>query len=185
MSIKPWRILDSSYVARTPWLNLRADRCETAEGIGVDAYYVLECRDWAHVIALDSDDRLLVTRQYRHGNQRIGLEIPCGEIDPSDATPLHAGQRELLEETGYTASEWRDIGTLDPNPARQGNLMHCFLARGLKRSQAPATDAYENIECEFLALSEVCRRMASGEFAHALHVAAVYRALHVTGRLRI
>ena len=177
MSIKPWRVIDRSYLAQTRWVSLRADRCETADGHLVDPYCVIECRDWVHILAFDDAGRLMVARQYRHGNGRISLEVPCGEVDPEDPSPLHAAQREFLEETGYRADEWIDVGILHPNPARQGNLMYCFVARGLSRVQAPTLDVLEEIECEFLPLSEVNHRIVSGEFGHALHVAALYLAL--------
>ncbi len=181
--MRPWRVLDHAYLARTPWLTLRADRCETSDGAIVDPYYVIECRDWVHIVAMDDQDRMLVTRQYRHGNRSISLEIPCGEVDPEDASPLDAAKREFLEETGYAAGEWVDAGLLHPNPARQGNLMYGFVARDLTFAHAPALDASEAIECEWLPVPEVLARIASGEFNHALHVAAVYLALHRIGRI--
>lgn len=181
MAIKPWTVLDSRYIAETPWINLRADRCETAEGDVVDEYYVVECPDWVHILAFDEDRKVLVTRQYRHGNRRISLEFPCGEVDRDDATPLDAARRELLEETGFEAGEWIDGGVLHANPARQSNRIHTFVARRLKHVRAPKCDPLEKIECEFLALDEIHSRIEGGEFTHALHVAALHLALRALG----
>lgn len=76
-------------------MTLRADRCETANGIVLDPYY----EDWAQVVAFDAADRILVIRHYRHGAGQVFTELPCGGIERGEP-PEVAAARELLEETG-------------------------------------------------------------------------------------
>ncbi|MGB0581764.1 MAG: NUDIX domain-containing protein, partial [Limisphaerales bacterium] len=83
--LQPWTVSESRHVVTSPWMNLRADVCETADGVKLDPFYVMEAPDWVHIVPFDSDDRLLVTRQYRHGNEQIQWEIPCGMVDEADA----------------------------------------------------------------------------------------------------
>src|SRR5262249_34587526 len=68
-------------------------------------YVVLECPDWVNVIALTDDRQVVLIRQYRHGVDRVVLEIPSGIVE-RDEEPLAAAQRELAEETGYTSERW-------------------------------------------------------------------------------
>lgn len=99
MTMAPWKIIESRYLIRDPWMVLRADRCVTASGVAVDPYYVQEPPDWAQIVAFGREDQILVARQYRHGAALICAEFPCGAVEPGE-TPEQAARRELLEETG-------------------------------------------------------------------------------------
>jgi ADP-ribose pyrophosphatase len=57
--------------------------------------------EWVNIIALTSDDQVIMIRQYRHAIKKTILEIPSGLIDKGDSSPLEAAAHELLEETGY------------------------------------------------------------------------------------
>ena len=99
MALRPWKILSSKHV----YPNVRIDHCELPDGQVIEGF-VLEYHDWATVVALTPDNQVVMERQYRHGIQKILLELPGGVIDDSDASPLEAARRELLEETGYTSA---------------------------------------------------------------------------------
>lgn len=82
------------------------------------------------VLALTDSGNLIMERQYRYGPRREFFEIPAGKIDHGEAT-LITGQRELLEETGYVASEWRHLTTTYPCIGYGDEKIEYFLARGL------------------------------------------------------
>lgn len=113
MAITPWKITNSRYLIRDPWMTLRADRCETASGVVLDPYYLLEPQDWVQIVAFDREDRLLIIRQYRHGAGLISAELPCGAIEPGE-TPDQAARRELLEETGCISDALERLPVLPP-----------------------------------------------------------------------
>lgn len=185
MSIYPWKILNSQYLVRDRWLTLRADTCETASGVLIDPFYIFEKRDWAHVMALDDRDRILVVRQYRHGSRSITVELPCGIVEESDPSPREAAKRELLEETGCVADEFRAVQPVYANPARQTNRVHCFLARNARKVAEPKLDDTEEIESEFITLSRLFNLIDSGAFSQSLHVASVFQSLRLAGVLAI
>ena len=91
---KPWTVTASKYLVQDKWLTVRADRCQTARGVTVDPYYVLEYPDWVQIVAFDADNRILVTQQYRHAAGSLCLELPCGIVEAADETPLAAARRE-------------------------------------------------------------------------------------------
>ena len=177
MSLSPWKILKSTYLIKDRWLTLRADTCETGEGLLIDPFYILEKRDWAHVVGFDAQDRILVVRQYRHGSKSICVELPCGVIDESDASPLQAAKRELLEETGCKSAHYENLGSVYANPARQTNRVYAFLAFDVRQIAEPKLDATENIEFEFVNLSTLFQLIDSGAFSQSLHIASVFMAL--------
>ncbi|MBU2647137.1 NUDIX hydrolase [bacterium] len=184
MSIKPWKILRSQYLVRDRWLSLRADTCRTDQGILVDPFYILEKKDWAHVLAFDAAGRILVVRQYRHGSGVVSTELPCGMIDSSDGTPLAAAKRELLEETGCVADDYETVTAVYANSARQTNRVHCFVGFNTRKVAEPRQEASENIESEFVSLADVFQMIDTGAFAQSHHIASLYQGLRKVGRLK-
>jgi len=180
MRLNKWRTVESKYIVKSRWLTLRADSCVTPEGVTVAPYYVLEYPDWAHIVALDPTNRVLITRQYRHGTGEICTEIPCGEIEPGE-DPMAAARRELVEETGCAAESFELASCLFANPARQNNRVHCFLARGARQTEKPTPDASENIHCDFVSVPELLRMIDAGQLCQSLHVASVLTALRKSG----
>ena len=85
------------------------------------------------VIPVTENNEVIVERQYRYPLDRVILEIPAGKLDAPDEDRLSAIQRELREETGYTADEWTVIGDFHPAPAYSDEYITMYLARGLHR----------------------------------------------------
>lgn len=95
-------------------------------------------------------------------------------VDPEDESPEGAARRELLEETGFAAETWIQIGTVDPNPAIQSNRCHTFLAAGARQVSAPAPDENEEIAVKLVPVADVPELVSAGRIDHALVVAALY-----------
>jgi 8-oxo-dGTP pyrophosphatase MutT (NUDIX family) len=136
-------------------------------------YVVLECPDWVNVIALTDDRQVVLIRQYRHGVDRVVLEIPSGIVE-RDEEPLAAAQRELAEETGYTSERWTRLGAVYPNTAFQDNRCHHFLAEGARLTAQPALDPGEAISVELYPQENLRELIATGQIAQALVLSAVY-----------
>jgi ADP-ribose pyrophosphatase YjhB (NUDIX family) len=174
----PWKTIDSRYLVRDRWMTLRADRCETPAGVILDPYYVQEPEDWVQIVAFDAEDRILITRQYRHGAGVISTELPCGVVERGELAS-DAAARELLEETGCTAAALQPLPVMSPNPARYSNRIHGFIAIGTLQVQQQQLDATEDIE--FLPIVEVLALIDAGSFPQALHVGSVFLALRRRG----
>ncbi len=131
---------------------------------------VLDVPDWVNVIALAGEEVILV-RQWRFGTGDFTLEIPGGLVENGEEHGI-AAQRELLEETGYRAEDWRHLGWVEPNPAIQNNRCHTWVARGAVWQQEPQGDGDEEIEVLRRPLEEIGRLIAGGSIRHSLVVAA-------------
>ncbi|MFZ6678646.1 NUDIX hydrolase [Undibacterium sp. Tian12W] len=175
--MKPWETLSSKILISDNWLTLAADTCKLPKGQIIEPYYVLHEADWVHVFAQADDGRILTVKQFRYGVKKVCIELPGGVIDEGE-TALLAAQRELLEETGYTATHWQSLGTMYANPARQTNTIHLFFATGLSLKNEQQLDVSEDIEFDFLAIPEIQQKIETNEFSQALHVASFYRGLH-------
>ena len=181
-----WCIAESRSIVKDRWIDLRADRCLTPTGAEIAPYYVLTYPDWIHVVALTADDRMVLVRQYRHAVGEAVLELPGGVIDVSDRDPEAAARRELGEETGYGAREWRMVGSFYPNPATHTNRVHVALALDAHPAAGPLLDrGEEGLTTLTLPVQEVLAGLAGGLIGQAMHVAAVYLGLTAAGRFRL
>src|SRR5258705_10930315 len=171
MSLKPWKVLESSYFHP----RLRLDKVELPNGKFLDAT-IFELSSWANILALTKDHEAVLVKQYRHGVQEVLWEIPGGVVEDGE-DPLEGVKRELLEETGYTASEFIQVGALYPNPAFQTNTMYCYLALNAEKVTGQSLDDGEDIEVHLVPLDELVAMTQRGEVPHALQVAALFHAL--------
>ncbi len=180
--IHPWRTLASRTLVHDRWIDLRADDCRTASGHGIAPYYVLTYPDWVHVVALTPDNRVVLVEQYRHAAGIVCLEPPGGVIDATDASPLAAGQRELLEETGFAAQHWEHVASLYANPATQTNRVHTMLATSCHRVSEPKLEpGEEGLTVRTLPVAEVLAGLRGGLLGQAMHVAGVLLAFDAAG----
>ncbi|MFZ6710466.1 NUDIX hydrolase [Undibacterium sp. TC9W] len=175
--MKHWETLSSKILISDNWLTLTADTCKLPNKQIIEPYYVLHETDWVHVFAQADDGRILTVKQFRYGVKKVCIELPGGVIDEGE-TAFLAAQRELLEETGYTAARWQSLGSMYANPARQTNTIHLFFAAGLDLNGEQQLDVSEDIEFDFLAIPEIQQKIETNEFSQALHIASFYRGLH-------
>jgi 8-oxo-dGTP pyrophosphatase MutT (NUDIX family) len=173
----PWKVLTSEYLSKKLWYTVRVDRVELPTGAIIPEYWVSEYPPWVNVVAVTSEGKLLLIRQYRHGLGAVHFEIPAGTTDPEDVSLELAARRELLEETGYGGGRWSPLMTLSANPALQNNLAYTFLAEDVVKVAEPDPGAGEDLRVHALAVDEVAGLLARGEIVQALHAAPLLKFL--------
>jgi ADP-ribose pyrophosphatase len=171
--VKPWILEGEKPVYENRLFRVLERKSRSALTGQTHSFFVLSTQHWVNVVALTPDGKVVLIRQFRHGSGKLTLEIPGGAVDPGEE-PLAAAVRELREETGYTAAEWRHLGTVEPNPAIQENLCHTFVALDAVPAGGQEMDATEEIEVVTAKLEEVPEKIASGEICHALVVSAFF-----------
>jgi 8-oxo-dGTP pyrophosphatase MutT (NUDIX family) len=137
-------------------------------------FYVLDCPDWVNVIALTGRNEVVLVRQFRAGTRTVTLEIPGGGVEAQDGSALVAARRELREETGHAAQNWKRLGVVHPNPAFQTNRCTTYLARGCRRVGALMPDAGEDIAVECVPLAKIPGLIRTGKITHSLVIAAFH-----------
>ncbi|MDP9007988.1 MAG: NUDIX hydrolase [Pseudomonadota bacterium] len=127
----------------------------------------------AAVVAIDSNQRVCVVRQYRHGVQDFLWEIPAGKLDAGEP-PEVCALRELREETGVEAKIWTSLGLYIPAPGIFTEVIHLYLARDLNIGPA-SPDADEELELKWLPLEEAIGLILRGEWNDGKTSMALWR----------
>lgn len=158
------KMLASKSVFKGELLHVKADRVALSSGKESIREYIVH-NGAACVVPILENGNLLMERQYRYPLRREFIELPAGKIDPGE-TPLATAQRELFEETGYTAKEWQHLLTLHPCIGYSDERIELFLARGLSL-QAFERPAEESLEVFELGLDEAQAWVSEGKITDA------------------
>jgi len=139
---------------------------------------VLESVDWVNVVAITTEQKVVMVRQYRFGIGAVTSEVPGGMVDAGES-PLEAAVRELREETGYTSSNWRYLGAVQPNPAFMNNLCHHYLATSAQKTQNLDLGEGEDIVVVQITLEALRKEIEQGFLRHALALSALSRVFNL------
>lgn len=128
----------------------------------------------AVAVAVDAERRVCLLRQYRYVADGWLWELPAGKLEPREP-PLLTAQRELAEEAGVSARDWRALGTCFSSPGVFAEVLHLFLATGI----APAATAHERaevIEIHWLPFDKACEWALDGTITDSKTVIGLLRA---------
>jgi ADP-ribose pyrophosphatase len=144
------------------------------------SFHRVQSVDWVQILPITRANEAVLVRQYRHGAQRITLEMPGGLIDPGE-DPATAALRECLEETGYRGVSAVPLGVVNPNPALFSNRLHGFYATDVEPERAVQNTGTEVTEVVLVPVADLEGLLASGEIDHALVAATLWRYLYLHG----
>jgi len=172
------RVLGSRVSYRGPVFSVTSDEVEEPGGVRARRDVV---RHSGSIVVLavekrargakSAEPRLLLERQYRHAAQSMMWELPAGRIDDGE-TALTAAKRELIEETGYRARQWKRILHFYVSPGFLDETMTIYLARGLEAGEAQP-EADERITTRFFSLSEAKRMALQGRIRDAKTICGI------------
>lgn len=132
------------------------------------------------VLPITDDGKVIIEHQFRYPVNEVLFEIPAGKLDSKDEDKLEAVKRELREETGYTASEWIELGDLYPTPAYSDEVIRLYIAKGLEKGDRELDDD-EFIDVEMVSLSDLVEDVMNGRIKDAKTQIAILKASRVLG----
>jgi ADP-ribose pyrophosphatase len=133
------------------------------------------------VVAMDDDGNVAMVYQYRHPVGRRLWELPAGLLDSGGEPPHVAAARELAEEAGLSATEWRVLVDLDSAPGFSDESVRVYLATGLSDVGRPeARDEEADLTLRWFPLTELVRMTFAGEIVNSLAVAGILAAHSTT-----
>lgn len=172
------RVVESRLIHRGRYLEFRVDTIERADG-SRGSRDVVRHPGAIAVLAVDTDDRILLVRQWRSPAGRALLEVPAGTLDVHDGVtedPDLAARRELEEETGHRATTWRKLAAFWTAPGFASEYMHLYLATGIAGAEGDdrlQPDEDERLELRHVTLAEALSLVETGEIADAKSILAI------------
>jgi 8-oxo-dGTP pyrophosphatase MutT (NUDIX family) len=176
-SAEHWPVVSSAELTRSRLVTVRSDQVRTPDNQLAERDVVLHPGAVA-ALALDDADRVLMIRQYRHPVGRLLWEIPAGLRDVAGEDPWITAQRELREETGYRARDWRVLADYYSSPGFSTERLRIFLARDLEavpaaERQFVPRDEEAHLQLGWLALDEAVRKVFAGELHNGPAILAI------------
>jgi ADP-ribose pyrophosphatase len=178
-----WPVVSSAELVRGRLVTLLTDKVRMPDDELAERDVVIHPGAVA-VLALDDAGQVLLIRQYRHPVRRLLWEIPAGLRDVSGEPAWATARRELLEEAGYRARDWRVLADYYTSPGFSTERLRVFLARDLEfvpeadRDFVPEAEEAELVPA-WLPLDEAVRKVFAGDLHNgvaALGVLAAYAA---------
>lgn len=150
---------------------------ELSDGRILDDFYRIVLPDFAMAVPATKAGDLVMIRSYRHGLGRVCLCAPAGFVNPGESV-LQAAQRELIEETGYEASEWQNLGSFVVDGNRQCGTAHIFWARNANLVRLPNNpDPNEVVETQLVTSRQFFQSISGGDVALLSTIGAVCLAI--------
>jgi ADP-ribose pyrophosphatase len=178
--MKPWKTLCRRVLLDLgKFLVVEGHTIQLPDGRVIEDWPWVITPDFANVVAVTPDDRYLCFRQVKYAVEGTSLATVGGYLEPGEA-PLAAAQRELLEETGYAASEWIALGQYAVDANRGMGTAYLYLARGARRVAEPEADDLEEQELLLLSRVEMEAALEAGAFKVLPWAAVVALALCYT-----
>ena len=161
-------------VHRSRVFDLIRENVTLANGVTTDLEFI-EHPGATAIVALLNESRVFLLKQYRHALKDYIWEIPAGTLDPQESV-TDCARRELIEETGYSAVQWRELGEITPVPGYSDERIHIFLARELQPARQHL-DKDEIIDVHQIELSRALEMIQQGEIQDAKSIAGLFMAL--------
>lgn len=156
-----------------PWITVWHDEGTRPDG-SPGIYGVVHFANLAGgVVAFDDEDRIVLVGQHRYTLGRDSWEIPEGGVAPGE-TPLDGVQRELREETGLEAADWRELCRVDLSNSVTDEQAVLFIASGLRHGEA-TPEPTESIALRWVPFEEALAMTLDGRITDAMSVVAIQR----------
>jgi ADP-ribose pyrophosphatase len=173
MQHRPWKTLRRQVLLdRPPWLRVLAEDIELPDGRRIDGYLRLVTSDHVVVVPVTDDGQLVLVRSYKRGPNAVDIQPPAGMIEHGEE-PAVTAARELLEETGHTATAWIPLGRCILGGNLGAGWANLFLATGCHRVAEPHPGDLEDQEVVLLPIEEARRRWRNGGLLQLGSVAAL------------
>jgi ADP-ribose pyrophosphatase len=164
-------LISSETIASGGMLTVKRDQVSLPNGNTSQREYVVH-PGAVVVVPMLPNGNVILEKQFRYALNGVFIELPAGKIDANEAI-LVTGQRELLEETGYTATEWTLLGYQHPCIGYSNEVIHMYLARGLSAG-AHQRDADETLEIFDLPFEKCLSMIQTGEITDGKSIVALY-----------
>jgi len=170
-----WTFLDSQVTHENPYFYVREDNVVTPTG-NEGKYYVI-VKPWAAgIVPITKNNTIVLIGQYRYTTQRFSWEIPAGGADDGEDDIQVAARRELWEETGLEAVEWKQLGVVQSFNGNCNEMGMMFLAWDLYQTEDSEAEAEGITEMKEVSWEELKEMIRKGEITDSFSLSALWQA---------
>ncbi len=182
-----WKKLNTEIIIQNRHVAVKRNEVELPNGSIIPNFYTVTIPDAAAVVAITTDNKILLKSEYRFSQNCDLIEVPAGVFEPSEAKMIEEGKnpkevalivakRELKEETSFESSNWTYLGPTVESSSKLTGTMHLFLATDCRKTSSQYLDANEDIEVFEVELDVVVNMVLDGRIrcnssAHAILMA--------------
>jgi len=153
-------------------IELHKERVDFPDG-GHTYFDIVKHPGGSVIAAINDSNEICLLKQWRHALQEFIWELPAGCLEPGEP-PLETAKRELEEEAGVVATQWRDLGKICSSPGFSNEILYLFEARSLSEGVVKLDDA-EQLEAHWLPLDTVLDMARNGSIIDAKTIAALFK----------
>ena len=140
-----WKTIESEPLLESGYVTVKKDRFQLPDGAVIEDFYTVKIQDAALVVALTTDDQILLKSEFRYACGEDVIECPAGMVETGEE-PLATARRELYEETGHKSESWIYLGPTWESTSKLTNTMHLFLAKDCECVSGQHLDLNEHME---------------------------------------
>ena len=177
-----WEEISTEHIVQDRWIDFRKSAYRYPDGRVFEPYYSYSRRDYAVIVASDTEGNYICVRQFRQGIKEVTTEFPAGGVERDDGREygttkasedtLEAAKRELMEETGYVSDEWEHLLTIPSNATIADNYATIFRAKNCRLAGKQNLDETEVLQVSKYTADEIETMIQEGNFQQAVHVMA-------------
>ncbi len=180
-----WELLNTEHLVRDKWIDFRKETYRFPDGTVFEPFYTYSRRDYAVIVARDTEGRYITVRQFRQGLKEVTNEFVAGGIERKDGkqygdrgqsaaaeNALMAAKRELEEESGYVSDNWRPLLAIPSNATIADNYAYLFAADNCRRVTSQHLDETEFLNVRLVSEEELTALIHEGRFQQAMHILA-------------
>ncbi len=172
--IKKWDTISERLVGNFKIFDLSWIKRRHPDSHKESEFVVLKSPQWVNLIPITEQGNVVLIEQYRHGTDEITLEVPGGLVEKGE-DPRIAGERECLEETGYSGKENAVLlGENIPNPAFLTNTCHSYVWFDCKKISEQKLDGHEDIKVIEVPMADIKDMILKGKIKHSLVLTAFF-----------
>jgi len=160
--LRAWTVLaERKLLSTEPWFSVSVQKVQLPDGSIIDNYHQIIFPDYVTIVARDKMGNYIMVRKYCHGFRRTCMVTPGGMKNRREK-PLAGAVRELLEETGYVAGRWVQLGCYMQHSNYGCGSVYMFLADSCVKRFEPDSGDIEEMDVVLLSKKEMKKYMKSG-----------------------
>jgi len=165
-----WKLVNRNLEYENPVLRVEQRDFQYSHNDSIGHFTVVSMKDWAVIVPITSEGKVIMVRQYRVATDEVTYEFPGGALE-SGEDALSGAERELMEETGFDG-EVSLMSKIRPNPAFMDNFCYLYFAENCRKVSGLNLDPFEDLEPVEFSMDEVEQMIKDGKIIHSITIAA-------------